>query len=99
MMLAGLSAWHAGASQVVVVGSTGDDVRDLREEVARHYLPFAVTFPVFEGTQQPALGETLPFVAAMRKQNAKPTAYVCRDFTCKEPVTSADALAAQLAPR
>jgi uncharacterized protein YyaL (SSP411 family) len=99
MMLAGLSAWHAGASQVVVVGSTPDDVRVLRQEVAHHYLPFAVTFPVRAGTQQSALGEIMPFVAAMRQHNGKPTAYVCRDFTCKEPVTSADALAAQLAQR
>ena len=99
MMLAGLSAWHAGASQVVVVGSTPDDVRVLREEVAHHYLPFAVTFPVLAGTQQSALGEIMPFVAAMRQHDGKPTAYVCRDFTCKEPVTSADALAAQLAQR
>jgi uncharacterized protein YyaL (SSP411 family) len=99
MMLAGLSAWHAGASQVVVVGSTPDDVRVLREEVAHHYLPFAVTFPVRAGTQQSALGEIMPFVAAMRQHDGKPTAYVCRDFTCKEPVTSADALAAQLAQR
>ena len=99
MMLAGLSAWHAGASQIVVVGSAAGDMKDLREEVARHYLPFAVTFPVREGTQQAALGEALPFVAGMQNRNGKPTAYVCRDFTCKEPVTSADALAAQLTQR
>jgi uncharacterized protein YyaL (SSP411 family) len=64
--------------------------------VARHYLPFAVTFPVIEGAQQAALGAALPFAAAMRPQNGSPTAYVCRDFTCREPVTSIDGLAAQL---
>ena len=65
--------------------------------MARHYLPFAVTFPVIEGELQASLGATLPFVAAMRKQNGSPTAYVCRDFTCQEPAASVDALAAQLA--
>jgi hypothetical protein len=69
----------------------------MREELAHHYLPFAVTFPVTEGNQQASLGATLPFVAAMRTQNGSPTAYVCRDFTCQEPATSVDALAAQLA--
>jgi uncharacterized protein YyaL (SSP411 family) len=97
MMLAGLSAWHGGASQVVLVGSTTDDLKAMREEMARHYLPFAVTFPVIEGELQASLGATLPFVAAMRKQNGSPTAYVCRDFTCQEPAASVDALAAQLA--
>ena len=99
MMLAGLSAWHAGATQVVVVGATLADVATLREEVARHYLPFAVTFPVIKGNQQSALAEALPFVAAMAPQQGSATAYVCRDFTCREPVTSVDALAAQLAAR
>ena len=99
MMLAGLSAWHAGATQIVVAGSAAADLTPLREEVARHYLPFAVTFPVSSADQPPALGAALPFVAAMRPQNGAPTAYVCRDFTCREPVTSADALAAQLTAR
>jgi hypothetical protein len=30
-------------------------------------------------------------------QNGKPTAYVCRDFTCSAPVTTSEALAALLA--
>lgn len=98
MMLAGLSAWHAGSAQIVVVGSAAGDVRLLREEVARHYLPFAVTFPVVQD-RQAALGSALPFVTPMRPQNGSPTAYVCRDFTCREPVTSADTLAEQLAER
>ena len=93
MMLAGLSTWHAGAMQVVVVGEDG---AALKREIARHYLPFAVTIPVRPGPQQQALAGTLPFVAAMRPLEGAPTAFVCRDFACREPVSDSGALAAQL---
>ena len=93
MMLAGLSTWHAAAMQVVVVGEDG---ADLTQEIARHYLPFAVAIPVRPGPQQQALASALPFVAAMRPLGGAPTAFVCRDFACREPVSDSGALAEQL---
>jgi uncharacterized protein YyaL (SSP411 family) len=94
LMLAGLSAWHAGASQIVIVGDPASRAA-LDAAVARRYLPFAIRIPVAPD-RQPAIAASLPAVAAMRMLNGAATAYVCRDFTCREPVTSADALSAQL---
>jgi uncharacterized protein YyaL (SSP411 family) len=96
MMLAGLSTYHAGASQVVVLG-TDEEARPLAAELARHYLPFAVVIPVHPGPQQDAIAKLLPFAGAMRPVEGKATAFVCRDFTCREPVTAPEALADQLA--
>ena len=96
MMLAGLSTWHAGASQIVIVG--GDDAHPLHEEIATHYLPFAIVVPVAPGARQQAIGAALPFIGAMRPSSGVATAFVCRDFACREPVTTAAALAAQLQP-
>jgi uncharacterized protein YyaL (SSP411 family) len=93
MMLAGLSAWHAGSTQIVVIG---DEASGLKREIARHYQPFAVIVPVIPGEHQQALASALPFVAAMRPVGGAATAYVCRDFTCREPASSPDALAGQL---
>jgi uncharacterized protein YyaL (SSP411 family) len=99
-MLSVLSAWHAGMAQVVVAET--DDVSAsgaLLDVLARTYLPFAVT------VRRPAAFETarwrdrLPFVAAMQPVRGHPTAYVCRDFACQEPVTTAEALAGQLHAR
>ena len=64
---------------------------------ASRYLPFAIEIPVAP-ERQPAVAEAMPFVGAMRAIDGKGTAYVCRDFTCREPVTSADAMLAQLQP-
>jgi uncharacterized protein YyaL (SSP411 family) len=94
MMLAALSAWHAGASQIVVVGDV-DDRRPLAAAVARHFLPFAIHVPLSPATQS-SLAVTLPFVAAMRMLDGKVTAYVCRNFSCRAPVTSPEMLEAEL---
>ena len=96
MMLAALSAWHAEHSQIVIVGDpAGEPSRALKEELARHYRPFAVTFDVVPGLRQQALAERLPYVAGMTPADGG-AAYVCRNFTCRQPVTTAGALAAEL---
>jgi uncharacterized protein YyaL (SSP411 family) len=95
MMLAGLSTWHAAATQIVVLGS-GEHAMALQNEIASHYLPFAHVVPVRPGERQDALAASLPFVGPMRQAGGAATAFVCRDFACREPVSSPDALAAQL---
>jgi uncharacterized protein YyaL (SSP411 family) len=95
MMLAALSAWHAGSTQIVVLGGAAE-TEPLKTALAHHYLPFALTVPVEPGDRQQALGAMMPFIAAMRRIDDHATAFVCRDFTCREPVTTPAALAAQL---
>jgi uncharacterized protein YyaL (SSP411 family) len=95
MMLANLSAWHAGAAQIVILG-TEDASLPLRMEIARRYLPFALVIPVEPGRPQQTLATLLPFVGAMTMKDDRATAFVCRDFACREPVNTPDALADQL---
>ena len=97
MMIAGLSTWHAGKAQIVVVGQrTAQDTQSLLAEAARHYRPFAVVVPVEPGTRQQELSAMLPFVGPMSLREGRAAAYVCHDFTCRQPVTEPEALAAQL---
>jgi hypothetical protein len=97
MMLAGLSAWHNGVQQVVLVGRGDDEaMKGLARVVAQTYLPFAVIVPVEPGPQQERLARLVPFIGAMSERDGRPTAYVCRDFTCQAPTTDPDELAAQL---
>jgi uncharacterized protein len=97
MMLCGLSAWHAGIAQVVIAGAADSaDTRALVQEVSRHYLPFAVVVPLAPGDAQARLQERLPFVAQMAPRDGRATAYVCRDFTCRQPVTTPGHLGEQL---
>ncbi len=92
-----LSAWHAGPAEVVVVGEPGaDDFRALWRAVSAAYLPFAVVLPVRPGPAQDALAARLPWIGPMAMRDGRATAYVCRAFACREPVTTPDALAAEL---
>ena len=97
MMLSALSAWYAGHSQVVIVGD-GDSARALKVELARHYLPFALLIPVAVNVPRETLSKLLPFTAAMTARDGA-AAYVCRDFTCRQPVTTAHELERELGER
>ena len=96
MMMCALSQWHAGTGQVVIVGEPrADRTRALRSTVARTYLPFTIHVPVAPGDLQHALSDRLPFIAGMTAGSGA-AAYVCRDFTCRQPVSEPDALAEEL---
>jgi uncharacterized protein YyaL (SSP411 family) len=98
MMLSALSAWHHGFSQIVIVGSPEAAVAQaLRVELASRYLPFAIVVPVQPGPGQEATAARLEFVAGMSDRGAA-AVYVCRNFTCLEPVTDPEGLARALGP-
>jgi uncharacterized protein YyaL (SSP411 family) len=96
MMMAALSAYRAGLSQVVVVGDPAAPATGaLRAAVSRRYLPFAVTIPLVP-EHAAALTRLLPWTDAMARRLETPAAYVCRNFTCLTPAISVDELTTQL---
>ena len=97
LLAAALSAWHAPAAEIVVVGERAHpDTVALRRRVAAHYLPFAVRVNVEPGDAQAVLGRILPFVAPLRLRGGRATAYVCSNFACREPTSDPDVLETQL---
>jgi uncharacterized protein len=86
MMAAALSAHINGLQQIVIVGEQG--AAELAQAVASRYLPFAITF-VLSPERQRALAPMVPLVAAMKPVDGRAAVYVCRDFACRPPVTSA----------
>jgi uncharacterized protein YyaL (SSP411 family) len=96
-MISNLSAWHAGISQIVIVGPRDrEDTRALRRALASRHLPFAIVIPVEPGEPQARLARLLPWIAPMTMREDKATAYVCRHFACEQPVTSVADLTARL---
>jgi uncharacterized protein YyaL (SSP411 family) len=95
MMLAALSTYHAGLTQIVIVGGREEREPMLRE-VASHYLPFSIVIPIEPGERQAALAGSMPFVASMAARHGHSTAYLCRDFTCAAPATDVEGLRQQM---
>jgi uncharacterized protein YyaL (SSP411 family) len=93
MMVGNVAAWHSRASQIVIVGAPGIARTSLERVAAQRYLPFAVQLTLTPGEGQQALSKQLPWLSAMTPVDGKPAAYLCSDFTCQRPVTSADELA------
>jgi uncharacterized protein YyaL (SSP411 family) len=93
MMAAALSTHLAGVQQIVIAEGEGGDALD--RAVAMHYLPFAIQLRVTAETRS-ALAASLPFLSAMAPVAGITAAYVCRDFACRQPVTTVDALEQEL---
>ena len=95
MMAAALSTCTAGVQHVVIVPGAGADLAppeaNLERTIALRYLPFAIVLRV-NADQRRALGERLPFIAAMQPVDGATTVYICRNFTCESPVTDVEAL-------
>ncbi|WP_291984931.1 thioredoxin domain-containing protein [Luteitalea sp.] len=96
-MLAGLTTYHAGLRQVVIVGVPDHpDTQALHAVVARQYLPFTIVVPVTPGHAQARLAHLLPFLETLTLRDQRATAYVCEGFTCQAPTTDPETLARQL---
>jgi uncharacterized protein YyaL (SSP411 family) len=98
-MLVALDVSLTKPQQIVIAGPVNSpETRDLLEEVHRHYLPKTVVLLADGGEGQKYLAEKLPELKGMATVEGKAAAYVCENFTCKEPATSVELLRRQLSP-
>jgi uncharacterized protein YyaL (SSP411 family) len=99
MLLAALSSYHAGVSQLAIVGAPDDaDAQRLRDAAAGPYLPFTVMVPIVP-EHRDALARLLPWTGALPMGERGAAAFLCRAFVCEAPATTAPALASQLRTR
>src|SRR5687767_9553677 len=90
MMLSALSTHYIGIPQVMIVGGPErSDASGLWSVVRRHYLPTAVVTFIDESHRQ-VLSRLLPWTEPLRARDGRATAYLCREFACEVPATSAD---------
>ena len=92
-MAAALSAAHADAQQIVIVGpARRDDTLALWHSAHARYRPFATVVRVAPGEAQQRLAALMPWTAAMTLPDGAAAAYVCRHFACEAPTTDPDTL-------
>jgi uncharacterized protein len=90
--LAVAEAWLAGPAEIAVVGPPDDERTRLLHQVALHAAPPGTVLALGDGVR-----ETEPLLVGRRQVGGAPAAYVCRNFTCQAPVTTAAELRAVLA--
>lgn len=93
-----LRAWdflNGEGREIVLAGESGEPgLEQLLAVVRQRLLPGTVVGLVDGGDVDHPKG--WPLFAPRPKQEGRPTAYVCRNFRCNEPVTAPEALADQL---
>jgi uncharacterized protein YyaL (SSP411 family) len=97
MMAAALATYASGVQQVVIVGD-GSGAEALLDVASGPYRPFSLVLALRPETQQRFM-DVAPFLSAMSTVDGVAAAYVCRDFACRAPVTTPEALAAELTAR
>ncbi|MGH8162864.1 MAG: hypothetical protein ACREP1_00855, partial [Rhodanobacteraceae bacterium] len=97
-MLVALDFSLTKPKQVVVAGQPeAAETRALLAEVHRHFLPDSIVLLADGAEGQKFLGKKLAELREMKPVDGKAAAYVCENFTCKAPVTSAEELRKLLA--
>ncbi len=93
-LLGALDFYLAAPKEIAIVGALANpETQGLLRTVNAHYLPNRIVVQ----SDTPATAETdLPLLADRTMIDGKPTAYVCENFACKQPVTTSSELAAQL---
>ena len=93
-MICAMDSLLQGVKEIVIVGNPGDDgVQEMITEINSTYLPNKV---LQLATPDTPLAEISPLLQGKTQVDGKPTAYVCQNFTCSAPVTSARELKALL---
>jgi uncharacterized protein YyaL (SSP411 family) len=92
--LGALDLYLADAREIAVVGEPGPDRVALIREATRRFLPNAVVAAA--APEDSDAIDAVPLLAGRSLVDGRPAAYVCVRFACLRPVTTPEALAAQL---
>ncbi len=83
--------------QLVIAGKRGRaDTRVMLAVANSFFNPARIVLLADGAENQKFLGHRLPFMQSVAMQDGVATAYVCRDYTCRLPVISVEALEEQL---
>ena len=80
--------------EVAIVGKDETDIQPLLQETWRKYLPNKVVAP--GSVDDSAVAQTIPLLQNRPLLEKRATAYVCENYTCKQPVTRLADLQSQL---
>ncbi|MDR8392752.1 thioredoxin domain-containing protein [Aliifodinibius sp. S!AR15-10] len=78
--------------EIVIAGKrNSDDTEQLLKEVSAHFIPNKVV--ILNDPKEDAIHTLAPYTKQQNMKEDKATAYVCRNYSCEQPVTEADEMA------
>ena len=92
-MMVALEQALGPAQEIVIAGSQRPaEAAALVRQVRSHFLPNAVLVFHPAGTEGKAIEQIVPFVANLGPVEGRAAAYVCENYTCRQPVTKPEDL-------
>ncbi|HUN81000.1 MAG TPA: hypothetical protein VMV81_05755, partial [Phycisphaerae bacterium] len=98
-MLSALDFYHRRPREVAFVSSRADlpKLEELVNAAARAYVPNVIFARlVSDAPEAGKVAKSIPLLAEKTPAGGKPSAYVCKNFTCRAPVSDAAALLEEL---
>jgi uncharacterized protein YyaL (SSP411 family) len=98
MMLTALDFTYGPTKELVIVGPPEDRaVKLMIEEARRGFRPNLVVLLRPPGAAGKEIVRLAPYTGAMKMEGGRPTAYLCENFACREPITDLEELRRALA--
>jgi uncharacterized protein len=96
--LSAIDFLHSSPKEIAIVGNDSADIQPLLQEAWRKYLPNKVVAPgqPDAGRADSSAGGTIPLLQNRRLLDGQATAYVCQNYTCRQPVTTTADLESEL---
>ena len=93
MMLTALDFYLGPSKELVIAGRQGEEaVLAMLGAARRTFRPNMVILLRPPGDEGAAVVELAPYTEFMKAKGGKVTAYLCENFTCKDPMTDPEAL-------
>jgi uncharacterized protein YyaL (SSP411 family) len=84
--------------QIVIAGDpAADATKQMLRAAHRSYLPNRIILGADGGEGQAFLASRAKFIDGMKPLNGRPTAYVCKDYACRQPTSDLEEFRKQLA--
>jgi uncharacterized protein YyaL (SSP411 family) len=97
-MLVALDFHLAKPVQIVIAGDPNSDAtRQMLRAAHRPHLPNRIVLGADGGEGQAYLASHAKFIEGMKPLNGRPTAYVCRNYACRQPTDDLEEFRKQLA--
>ncbi len=96
-MLGAVDFYYGPPKEIAIIpGASAEDTEALLSAIYGSFLPNKVVASVGDATPLDAAAQRIPLLRGKHQLDDKATAYVCENYSCKEPVTDASELKRQL---
>jgi uncharacterized protein len=96
LMLALAFALYPSREVVIAGDESKPETQTLLQRVQQLYLPDTVILFHSSGPSRDAIERLVPYIRTQNAIDGKPTVYVCKNFSCKAPLTDIDEILAAL---